>query len=93
MIDLENALIDTTRPRDFKLPESLRLVGDPGSYIVQARGPVDDAFRAALTAAGVELVSYIPNNARLVRASAAAADRLSANPRTQAVLPWGRFIN
>ena len=69
---LQNALIDTSHPWNFPIPDSLRAKGDPGTYIVQARGPIDDAFRAALKAAGADIVSYIPNNAYLVRASAAA---------------------
>jgi len=85
---LENALIDTSRPLGLSIPDSLRSQGDPGSYIVQARGLVDDAFRAALKQAGADVVSYIPNNAYLVRASANAAQQLSSNPQTQAVLPY-----
>jgi subtilisin-like proprotein convertase family protein len=83
---LENALIDTGRPLDFSIPDSLRAQGDPGAYIVQAHGPVDDAFRAALKAAGAEIVSYIPNNAYLVRASASVARQMSAS--SQSVLPF-----
>ena len=37
---LENALIETGKPLGFAIPEKLRAVGDPGSYIVQSRGPV-----------------------------------------------------
>ena len=85
---LENALIDTSRPLGLSIPDNLRAQGDPGTYIVQARGPVDDAFRAALKQAGADVVSYIPNNAYLVRASANAARQLSSNPQTQAVLPY-----
>src|SRR5262245_4584345 len=34
---LENAFIDTTRPRP-SIPEEFRAQGEPGSYIVQSRG-------------------------------------------------------
>lgn len=85
---LENALIDSKQPVGFQLPERLRSVGAPGSYIVQSRGALDDAFRRAVTAAGAEYVSYIPNNAWLVRATKAVAEQLAASPETQAVLPW-----
>ena len=84
---LENALLDTTRPAPA-IPDHLRAQGDPGSYLVQARGPIDNAFRSLLQAAGATIVSYIPNNAYLVRASAAVAQQLSADPQTQAVLPY-----
>lgn len=83
---LENALIDTGSPLNFSIPGHLRSPAEPGSYIVQARGPVDDAFRASLAAAGATIVSYIPNNAYLVRATAESADQLRAN--TRAVLPY-----
>jgi subtilisin-like proprotein convertase family protein len=84
---LENALLDTARPGPA-IPDQLRAQGDPGSYLVQARGPTDNAFRALLQAAGAAIVSYIPNNAYLVRASAAVAQQLQAAPQTQAVLPY-----
>src|SRR6202007_1648798 len=45
---LANAWIDTERPVSWQIPPSLRAPRDSGSYLVQARGPVDDAFRAAL---------------------------------------------
>ena len=84
---LENALLDTTQPVPA-IPDHLRAQGDPGSYLVQARGPINNAFRSLLQAAGAEIVSYIPNNAFLVRASAAVAQQLSGDPQTQAVLPY-----
>lgn len=85
---LENALIDTERPARFSIPEHLRAAPEPGSYLVQARGPVDDAFRAALAGAGASIVSYIPNNAFLVRISEAGAEAMRAHPRAAAVLAW-----
>lgn len=89
---LANALLDTRRPLDLPIPENLRAKGDPGSYVVQARSLVDAAFRQALTAAGATIVSYIPNNAFLVRATAAQAQSLRAHPRTQAVLAWEPYF-
>jgi len=85
---LESALLDTARPADLPIPDSLRAKGDPGTWIVQAREPLDAAFRALLEQAGASLVSYIPNNAYLVRASQAVAHELAAVPATQAVLPY-----
>src|ERR1017187_6895764 len=84
---LENALLDTAQPIPA-IPDHLRAQGDPGSYLVQSRGPINDAFRSLLQAAGATVVSYIPNNAYLVRASAAVAQQLKAAPQTQAVLPY-----
>ena len=85
---LANALVDTARPVSLPIPDSLRAHGDPGSYIVQARGPLDDAFRALLREAGATVVAYIPNNAYLVRMPASVAQQLSAGAQTQTVLPY-----
>src|SRR5581483_4939919 len=86
---LANALIDTTRqPLGLPVPASLQAAPDNGAYVVQANGPVDAAFRARLGQAGAVIVSYIPNNAYLVRVSAAGAQQLAGVPGTQAVLPY-----
>lgn len=85
---LENALIDTGAGLSLAIPKHLAAAGDPGAYIVQAKGPISAPFRTALAGAGAAVVSYIPNNALLVRLSAAAANMLAANPLVQAVLPY-----
>jgi len=85
---LENALIDTRSPLNFSIPANLRATGDPGAYIVQARGPIDNAFRAMLKASGATIVSYIPNNAYLVRAPAGVANGLAGNPLAQSVISY-----
>lgn len=85
---LENALLDTTLPVNLPIPDSLVAKGDPGAYIVQARGPIDHAFRSAVKTAGATVVSYIPNNAFLVRGLQAAAQQLQESPLTQMVLPY-----
>lgn len=85
---LENALIDTAQSAQLRIPAELRSQGDPGSYIVQSRGALDDAYRALLQASGAEIISYIPVNAYLVRADAAAAAHIAESPRTLAVLPY-----
>jgi subtilisin-like proprotein convertase family protein len=87
-IVLANALLDTAKPISLNIPEHLRSNGDPGSYIVQSKGPVDARFREALAASGAAIISYIPNNAFLVRASKEAAEQLAAMPTTQTVLPY-----
>ena len=72
-------MIDTGAKLNLAIPKNLQAAGDPGAYIVQARGPVDEAFRAQLAAAGAQIVSYIPNNAYLVRISAGGAAGLAAS--------------
>jgi len=83
---LENALIDTRRPLNFSIPKNLQSEGDPGAYIVQANGPIDNAFRAMLAAAGATIVSYIPNDAYLVRISGTAANEMTSQGFT--VIPY-----
>ncbi len=85
---LENALIDTRQPLNFSIPAHLRAAEDAGDYIVQARGPVDAAFRAALAQAGAQIISYIPNNAYLVRLAAPGAQALQASGAAQSVIPF-----
>jgi hypothetical protein len=72
---LRNALFDAAEPAPLEIPAHLKAQGDPGSFVVQARGAVDAAFLARLRAAGASIVSYIPNNAYLVRGSEVVADR------------------
>ena len=85
---LENALIDTGSPLNFSIPAQLQAQGDPGAYIVQARGPINATFRVLLARAGAGIVSYIPNDAYLVRVPAAGANLLAAQPLVQSVIPY-----
>ncbi|MCX8156876.1 MAG: S8 family serine peptidase [Verrucomicrobiae bacterium] len=85
---LRNALLDTTQPLALPIPPVLKAGGEPGAFIVQARRQADDRFIALLKTAGVEPVSYIPNQAWLVRGDAAAAGRLENHPEVQAVTPY-----
>ena len=85
---LENAVIDTSLGVAMDIPEHLRAARDPGSYIVQSDRPLDPAFYALLRAENAEFISYIPNNAALVRASAGVAERLAGAHRVMAVLPY-----
>src|SRR5690606_23570088 len=68
---LRNALIDTGVGTTLDIPEHLRARSEPGSYIVQSDGPVTPAFRKLLENAGATFISYLPNNAYLVEATAA----------------------
>ncbi|MGD0251350.1 MAG: S8 family serine peptidase [Verrucomicrobiota bacterium] len=85
---LANALIDTSAKLDLSIPKQLQAPGEPGAYIVQANGPIDNAFRAMLARSGAQIVSYIPNNAYLVTVSAGNANALAGNPMMQAVVPY-----
>jgi subtilisin-like proprotein convertase family protein len=83
---LENAFVDTGSREPLSIPEHLRANGNPGAYIVQARGTVNDTFRAELRAAGADIVSYIPNNAYLVQVTPAGAEML--RQVAQSVMPY-----
>lgn len=85
---LRNALVETTAPLDLRIPEHLRATEEPGSWLVQARGTIDQKFRDVLRGAGAEIVSYVPNNTYLVRGSANLAQQLRVSPRVQSVLPF-----
>ncbi len=85
---LANALIDTGNPVRPAIPDRLRATANSGNYVVQASGPLDDRFRALLAEADATIVSYIPNNAYLVRVSDSGAQALSGNPLTQSVIAY-----
>ena len=85
---LQNALIETDVKTDLAIPKQLRATGEPGAFIVQARGLIGAAFRAALGSASGQIVSYIPNNAYLVQLTSSGAAALARNPLVQAVLPY-----
>ena len=84
---LENALIDTLALTP-EIPEHLRAQGEHGTFIVQARQRITEAFRATLREAGATVIAYIPNNAYLVRLSNDAAQRLSGVNGVQSVLAY-----
>ena len=85
---LANAFIDTDVKMSLAIPKQLQSPGDPGAYIIQANGPIDGAFRAVLAAAGAQIVSYIPNNAYLVRISSGGAASLAGQPPVHSVIPY-----
>lgn len=89
---LENALLDTTKGVSLDIPAQFQLRGEPGSYLIQARGSFDQQFRRRLSSAGADIISYIPNNSFLVRASAAVAHALSTQADVAAVLPYQPYF-
>ena len=85
---LRNAFIETAHTLDLEIPEHLRSDGEPGSYIVQTRGPVSDEIRANLREVDASVISYIPNNAYLVKMSAESARKLAGRRGVRALLPF-----
>jgi hypothetical protein len=63
-------------------------------HLVQFVGPVQPAWRDALLASGVELVTYIPENAYLVYGDARAITQLQNVAATAAYIQWeGAFLD
>jgi subtilisin family serine protease/subtilisin-like proprotein convertase family protein len=89
---LENALIDTANPTELAIPSHLKSQGDPGSYIVQSRGVITPGYRDLLARSGAAIVSYIPNNALLVQASASAVQQIAADASTLAVINYEPYF-
>jgi len=85
---LRNALIDTSRPLRLAIPAALKSKGAPGSYLVQFDRPLNREFYDAVKRDGGVYVSYIPNNAALVKADGEQGRQLEADPVFQAVLPY-----
>lgn len=85
---LENALLDTALPISLPIPDHLRSQSDPGTYIVQSKGPLDETFRAQIRTLGGTIVAYVPNNAYLVELPYASAQALAGFPQTQTVLAY-----
>lgn len=85
---LANALIDTATGGEVEIPEHLRAGVEPGSYIVQWQGPATPEFRALLDRHQARIVSYVPNNAYLVKADREQAEALRASTGVQRVLPF-----
>jgi subtilisin-like proprotein convertase family protein len=85
---LRNAVIDTAQAARPEIPEHLRAKGEPGAYVVQARDAITDVFRQRVLQSGAEIVSYIPNNAMLVRATPEQVRRFANSPQTQAIVPF-----
>src|SRR5579859_1441969 len=85
---LENALWSTKKPVQAAVPDHLRSKSDPQTYIAQSRSALDRKFREMLKQAGATIVSYIPNNAYLIRGSAEVARRVETDEQTRSVLPY-----
>ena len=85
---LRNAFIDTALGSGLAIPAEFKTTGDPLTYVAQARGPATAAFRRHIAASGGKIISYIPNNAYLVRVDADGAARLANWSGTQSVLPF-----
>ena len=89
---LMNAALDSSKPLDYSIPAELRARPDNGSYLVQSKTDLNGEFRQLLQSSHATIVSYIPNNAYLVRASADSANQLAASPLVQSVLNFEPYF-
>ncbi|MCA9977566.1 MAG: hypothetical protein KC413_17525, partial [Anaerolineales bacterium] len=66
-----------TAPETLSIPSALRNSSSSAYYIVQFTGPITDMDKAELTAAGADILTYIPDYAFIVRANAPVIDALA----------------
>lgn len=85
---MRNAVLDTSAAEPLDIPADWRSAQEPGSYLVQSKGPLTDGFRDVIARSGGRVVSYIPNNTYLVRIEEAGANAIRRHPFAQAVLPF-----
>lgn len=89
---LRHALVDTASGEPIAIPLRLRAEGDAGAYVIQAKSAVDAALRRSIREVGGQIVSYIPNNALLVRLDESGVARLLADNSVGAVLPFEPYF-
>ena len=61
---------------------------DSDVFLLQFNGPVEDAWQGEIEAAGVELLSYIPDHAFVVRSSTLSPDAIASLPNVRWVGPY-----
>lgn len=94
VIDTSNAEPLSKQPsadlRQTRMTEAQRNFSRPGDglYIVQFIGPIQDAWLKDLNQTGAEVISYVPNNAYIVRAGQNAAMGLIAMKDQQTFVQW-----
>ena len=85
---LRNALIDTRTGEPLPLPESLVAGPEPGFHIVQFSHEPDAESRRRLEEQRLQIVSYLPVNAFLVKGSDESVERLALDADIASVSPW-----
>jgi hypothetical protein len=94
VIDTSNAEPLSKQPpadlRQTRMSEARRNFSRPGDgmYIVQFIGPIQDEWLKELNLTGAEVISYVPNNAYIVRANQNSALGLIALKDQQSFVQW-----
>ena len=90
---LNNALIDTSSRRALKIPSHLQAPIRTRSYLIQTDQPFDEVLPAhLLEQLAANKVSYIPNNAWLVRADPDVMTHLKNISGVRAVVPYAPYF-
>jgi hypothetical protein len=91
---LNAAQLDTTKPEVKALRQSISGFQGKRMHLVQFAGPVQPAWRESLTAAGVQIVTYIPQNAYLVYGDAKAIAQVQQLAATAPHIQWdGAYLD
>ena len=85
---LRNALIDTRTGEPLPLPESLVAGSEPGFHIIQFAQEPNAESRRRLEEQQLQVVSYLPVNAFLVKGSDESVERLALDSDIASVSPW-----
>jgi hypothetical protein len=101
MIIFNGYLIDTSSPQPLskEAPEELKLsrmseaaarAASPGRglYVIQFIGPIQDSWLKELEKTGVEIITYVPNNAYVVFAGARASGELMKMKASSPFVQW-----
>lgn len=90
---LNNALIDTSSRRALEIPSHLQAPIRTRSYLIQTDKPFDEVLPAhLLEQLAANKVSYIPNNAWLVRADPDVMTHLKNISGVRAVVPYAPYF-
>jgi hypothetical protein len=86
--------LDTSKAGVQALRKTAEAFGGKRMHLVQFAGPVQPAWRKALLEAGVQIVSYIPQNAYLVYGDSAGIGRVQALAATAPHIQWdGAYLD
>lgn len=80
--------LDTSKPEVQALRKTVGTFTGKQMHLVQFAGPVQPAWRQSLLDAGVQIVSYVPQNAYLVYGDSASIARVQAMATTVPQIQW-----
>lgn len=83
--------LDAQIPAALRAPQSAPAAGESRLRVVQFPGPIKDEWLDALRGTGASIVTYVPNNAYVVRTDALSDAKLLALRGTPVVLAIGSY--